>query len=460
MKEKLKKSLRGELRLLTLTLGNGERLDYVRSEWLAAGPGEGFLPFRYEGQGKGAILNYDVEGLVKLPQFVRAPLSIAQYESLLRQLSSVVALCVSQDVPTSELWCDPEGVFVTPEGRLRLVLVPVSGYVKAQHSTPLELLAWLGSPANAHMAVEEDYRHVSAVGDWARRQSVFSPQGFERFLDGEYGRRPVPGRAAGLVSPTLGSSGSSPYGRAPSAQGLAGSAGVPRAAETVGADRGQHVTQGRGRALLDPLGLLGMDAQKEDPRPVATRVSRAAFEVVPHEEGRPSTSGDTSSLGSGSLGTSREATQDTQEAPRDAAQATAWQEAPHATASEAVPEIPQVTPRETPQGTTQADPGDGARMSAPPAVYVTRLRDGLRLRVQGETAMLGRSSTCDLHFGGNPGMSRRHLEVRPTADGLTIRDLGSSNGTYVAGSRLASQDVAHVGRGGRFTIAGDEFLVE
>lgn len=140
------------------------------------GPGRGPSPFRYQGCEKGATLNYDVLGLVQLPQFVKAPLSSAQYESLLRQLCSVVALCVSQDVPTSGLWFDPEGVFVTPEGRLRFVLVPVSGYVKAQHSAPLELIGWLGSSAHVSMAVGESHRHVSAVGDWARRQSVFSPR--------------------------------------------------------------------------------------------------------------------------------------------------------------------------------------------------------------------------------------------------------------------------------------------
>lgn len=409
MKERLRKSFKGGLRLLTLTLGSGEHLDYVRSEWLAEGPGEGLLPFRYQGCEKGATLNYDVLGLVQLPQFVKAPLSSAQYESLLRQLCSVVALCVSQDVPTSGLWFDPEGVFVTPEGRLRFVLVPVSGYVKAQHSTPLELIGWLGSSAHVSMAVGESHRHVSAVGDWARRQSVFSPQKFGRFLDGEYERTPVPGPGAGPGSPgpsTL--SDSSPLGR-----------GCHDCVEAAKSGRGQRAAQGRDGATLDPLDLFGVNAQGRAPRPMARRISRTTYEVVPHEVERPSVSGDTLSLGSGSLGTRQDAMR------------------PVPAADNGVPAI-----------------------ASPPAVSVRRLRDGLRLQVPGQPAVLGRSETCDLHFGGNLGMSRRHLEVSPDADGLTIRDLGSSNGTYVAGSRLAPQGSVHVDRGGHFTVAGDDFLVE
>ena len=48
---------------------------------------------------------------------------------------------------------------------------------------------------------------------------------------------------------------------------------------------------------------------------------------------------------------------------------------------------------------------------------------------------IGRGSDCDIHED-NPVVSRRHATVFPDGDAWYIRDLGSSNGTYVNGNRI------------------------
>ncbi len=55
---------------------------------------------------------------------------------------------------------------------------------------------------------------------------------------------------------------------------------------------------------------------------------------------------------------------------------------------------------------------------------------GRRLLVAPAGAVIGRSRGCDIVVE-DPGVSRRHAEIRPAEDGWMIRDLGSTNGIYL-----------------------------
>ena len=58
------------------------------------------------------------------------------------------------------------------------------------------------------------------------------------------------------------------------------------------------------------------------------------------------------------------------------------------------------------------------------------LRDGVRL-------VVGRAPKSDIPII-DPTISRRHAELESSDSGFTIRDLGSSNGTYHWGDRRSS----------------------
>ncbi len=67
--------------------------------------------------------------------------------------------------------------------------------------------------------------------------------------------------------------------------------------------------------------------------------------------------------------------------------------------------------------------------------------DGERYPLIGAHTVIGRDELADIVLD-DPGISRRHCEVRVTNDGphlvSSIRDLGSTNGTYVNGERITS----------------------
>ncbi len=78
--------------------------------------------------------------------------------------------------------------------------------------------------------------------------------------------------------------------------------------------------------------------------------------------------------------------------------------------------------------------------------------DGERYPLMGAITVLGRDDAADIILD-DPGISRRHSEIRVTQDGpriiASIRDLGSTNGTFVSGERITS---THLEDGDRITV--------
>lgn len=78
--------------------------------------------------------------------------------------------------------------------------------------------------------------------------------------------------------------------------------------------------------------------------------------------------------------------------------------------------------------------------------------DGQRIPLMSAITVLGRDDDADVIID-DPGVSRRHSEIRITHDGphlvMSIRDLGSTNGTFVNGEQVDSE---HVHDGDALTI--------
>jgi EmrB/QacA subfamily drug resistance transporter len=87
-------------------------------------------------------------------------------------------------------------------------------------------------------------------------------------------------------------------------------------------------------------------------------------------------------------------------------------------------------------------PGAGPAVS-PLALQVTEgLAAGRRLAVGYEPLVLGRAEPGDGKLGGDPELSRRHASVsRLNGTRVLVEDLGSSNGTFVNGHRIAAPNL-------------------
>jgi pSer/pThr/pTyr-binding forkhead associated (FHA) protein len=70
--------------------------------------------------------------------------------------------------------------------------------------------------------------------------------------------------------------------------------------------------------------------------------------------------------------------------------------------------------------------------------------EGKRFVVPPGGAVLGRSRDCDIVLSDS-NVSRRHAELRPTAAGWTIQDLGSTNGVRVNGRQIDGQQPVNGG---------------
>ena len=61
--------------------------------------------------------------------------------------------------------------------------------------------------------------------------------------------------------------------------------------------------------------------------------------------------------------------------------------------------------------------------------------------VAGTKAVIGRNAECNIQIPLGE-ISRRHCEIAVKKDKITVRDLGSSNGTYVNNKRIQQAEVA------------------
>lgn len=62
-------------------------------------------------------------------------------------------------------------------------------------------------------------------------------------------------------------------------------------------------------------------------------------------------------------------------------------------------------------------------------------QEGARLRLRSGQSIIGKDPDADLCFPGDEHVSRRHAEIVRTRDGWSVRDLGSTNRTYLIVSK-------------------------
>lgn len=119
-------------------------------------------------------------------------------------------------------------------------------------------------------------------------------------------------------------------------------------------------------------------------------------------------------------------------------------------------DAPYRRPRQDVQAPVQPPrrPAPGRR--APVVLQV----DGRRVPLTGAVSTIGRDDSCTIVVD-DPGASRRHAEIRITHDGphlqVILRDLSSTNGTYLNGEQVGSEELR---AGDRITVGRTHLTVE
>ena len=102
----------------------------------------------------------------------------------------------------------------------------------------------------------------------------------------------------------------------------------------------------------------------------------------------------------------------------------------------------QPQPRPQAQAARHPDPGPVTRQT--PAHRPWLDVDGHAYPLVASVTVIGRGEDADIVLD-DPGISRKHAEIRVTADGphlvATLRDLGSTNGTFVDAERITSVEL-------------------
>ena len=100
-------------------------------------------------------------------------------------------------------------------------------------------------------------------------------------------------------------------------------------------------------------------------------------------------------------------------------------------------------------------PAAAARPARHPRALL--LVGGRRVLVAPSGGVIGRSRECDIVLD-DAGVSRKHAEVRPSASGWYVRDLGSTNGVHVNGVLL--DGMHELTPGDRIEIGSTELVYE
>jgi pSer/pThr/pTyr-binding forkhead associated (FHA) protein len=70
------------------------------------------------------------------------------------------------------------------------------------------------------------------------------------------------------------------------------------------------------------------------------------------------------------------------------------------------------------------------------ALKSTALEEGARFELNAKTLTVGRGAPNDIRLDDDEFASSHHARIEPRRDGVWVEDIGSTNGTYVNGTRL------------------------
>lgn len=116
------------------------------------------------------------------------------------------------------------------------------------------------------------------------------------------------------------------------------------------------------------------------------------------------------------------------------------------------------TPVTTPDVELQPQPEAPAEEKE--STFKLKAADGRQFVTKKFPCVVGKGSKADLQISGNNAISREHLKITFKDEKFFIKDLGSSNFTFLNGKKLEEKVKVDVKGGDELKLADDLFVVE
>jgi hypothetical protein len=401
--------------LLQVGLDRQSPLDYAAAKLLSANRWECLVPFSFRGSEKAPELFYDITDLAHVKTLLDTKISLQQFKSFLMQIAAMLETVSREGMLEKNVLLDPGHVFArVDDSTLKFLYTPVGG-TSVQDKAALDLLRFIAS--NTQFVIEEDTEYARDFLDFLNLQSVFSLVELKAFLGmnqkGSIENAPAPSTLSTLSTRTT----------------------LPKRRQG-GRD---FVTEQSGVQTREQL-FVSRSVVENILSAVSEDLDTPGKSLEVANEGLI-TKGDSSTA----IGDIGEATEDAEEAESTETTKTAETTEATATTEEAISTeeaLPATVSATTflgsgMLGSCQPDAAKDAQ-APKPSYRLVRIDGGDSWHLSKPETIIGRSSASDIQISGSLAVSRRHAILYLENGACLIADEGSSNGTFVDGSKLVT----------------------
>lgn len=111
--------------------------------------------------------------------------------------------------------------------------------------------------------------------------------------------------------------------------------------------------------------------------------------------------------------------------------------------------------------TTVLDGGATTVLTLKPYATLTRSSSGEKVDVKGDSFIIGRDRTkASYYIPNNAAISRAHAKITNVNNKISLVDLGSNNGTFVNGVKVAKNESIEIKSGDKIMLADEEFTFD
>jgi hypothetical protein len=156
--------------IIKVILDKKDAFNYVMAMHLSNNTVKGLLPFSFSENSVAPDFFYNATGLVPLDTVLETKQSLEQFQSLLRQVASLLDTLQSEGMLERNIVFDPGNIYIDVEGHfLQFIYLPLDSQPVQEHAV-FDLLLHIA--IKARFVVESDKTYADSLVDFIDRKSV------------------------------------------------------------------------------------------------------------------------------------------------------------------------------------------------------------------------------------------------------------------------------------------------